>query len=92
MDTEKWTVHATDRDTLQHVGFIDSGVIGDDEYDAGDIVELSDGGYVAEFHAYRRGAAPGSVGYDITVTVYLSEPAITYADVFRTHWDACDAE
>jgi hypothetical protein len=97
MENERWMVYATDADTLEQVGFIDSGSIDDDEHDAGNIVELSDEGCLAVFHMYRRppvGDEPevGSIGYDQTVTVILAEPASTYRDVFTTEWATCDVD
>lgn len=93
-----WTVQATDQDTLQEVGRLESGVINEDIYIAGNVIELSENGYVAEFHAYRVADAgeptpePGTIGYDMCVSVRLAEPASAYRDVFTTLWDASDAE
>jgi hypothetical protein len=79
------------------VGFIDSGVIDGNEYDAGPTVELANDGYAAEFHAYRRAPVgmelePQTIGYDVTVSVRLTEPASTYRDVFTTEWETVDVD
>lgn len=89
-ESKKWTVQATDADTLQQVGNFHEGDL--DGLEAGDTVELSDGGYLAEFHLYDMSLEPATIGFDRTAAVRLAEPANTYRDVFTTQWEACDID
>jgi hypothetical protein len=87
---QKWVVFPTDADTLSGVGQFHEGDL--DGMTAGALVELSEDGYLAEFHLYDFSLSLGSLDYDRTVSARLAEPASTYRDVFTTEWDAYDID